>query len=383
MRKPATGEPCAGEPHARFGGRGGSAFPTPIGEAAWHDPLHLFAGNAARPTNRCRDGNTPCNVRQRAKARCRATPRLSWTAQCGSRQSKKESTQMQADARGCTQMGLSPAWSCTAEIARPSPRSRTATVAPILSACIRVHLLTSALNLPCLLPRAPHSAARVPGRCARGRTPCTCTAARHAIAAPGVAPGRQQRPPPAGRRRTARTQGFAGTTPCTRTGCQARAAGRQKLCKRRQNPCAISRWRHGLRSGAGAVSLPADRNRRYQDVHQDRPARPKPPSARSCASDGRTPCTISRPRHGSGSAAGASGVRRRNPMHLNSPTGPRRGTPAAARAAAKPHAPFPAGARYAGEAPRSAPTPDDTGTWTLYLLLPRARAAFRPLTTDD
>jgi hypothetical protein len=30
MRKPATGEPCAGEPHARFGGRGGGAFPTPI-----------------------------------------------------------------------------------------------------------------------------------------------------------------------------------------------------------------------------------------------------------------------------------------------------------------------------------------------------------------
>jgi hypothetical protein len=24
MRKPLTGEPCAGEPHARFGGRGGS-----------------------------------------------------------------------------------------------------------------------------------------------------------------------------------------------------------------------------------------------------------------------------------------------------------------------------------------------------------------------
>ncbi len=31
MRKPPTGEPCAGEPHARFGGRGGRAsFPTPI-----------------------------------------------------------------------------------------------------------------------------------------------------------------------------------------------------------------------------------------------------------------------------------------------------------------------------------------------------------------
>jgi len=32
MRKPPTGEPCAGEPHARFGGRGGrKPFPTPIG----------------------------------------------------------------------------------------------------------------------------------------------------------------------------------------------------------------------------------------------------------------------------------------------------------------------------------------------------------------
>ena len=31
MRKPPTGEPSAGEPHARFGGRGGrKPFPTPI-----------------------------------------------------------------------------------------------------------------------------------------------------------------------------------------------------------------------------------------------------------------------------------------------------------------------------------------------------------------
>ena len=31
MLKPPTGEPCAGEPHARFGGRGGTyPFPTPI-----------------------------------------------------------------------------------------------------------------------------------------------------------------------------------------------------------------------------------------------------------------------------------------------------------------------------------------------------------------
>src|SRR5215467_9637638 len=33
MRKPLTGEPCAGEPHARFGGRGRrKPFPTPIGK---------------------------------------------------------------------------------------------------------------------------------------------------------------------------------------------------------------------------------------------------------------------------------------------------------------------------------------------------------------
>ena len=31
MRKPPTGEPCAGKSHARFGGRGGDAVPTPIG----------------------------------------------------------------------------------------------------------------------------------------------------------------------------------------------------------------------------------------------------------------------------------------------------------------------------------------------------------------
>ena len=31
MRKPPTGEPCAGKPPARFGGRGGrEPFPTPI-----------------------------------------------------------------------------------------------------------------------------------------------------------------------------------------------------------------------------------------------------------------------------------------------------------------------------------------------------------------
>ena len=37
MRKPPTGEPCAGKPHARFGGRGGEAVPTPIAK-----PLATF-----------------------------------------------------------------------------------------------------------------------------------------------------------------------------------------------------------------------------------------------------------------------------------------------------------------------------------------------------
>ena len=35
MRKPPTGEPYAGKPHVRFGGRGGrEPFPTPIGKGA-------------------------------------------------------------------------------------------------------------------------------------------------------------------------------------------------------------------------------------------------------------------------------------------------------------------------------------------------------------
>ncbi|MBC2711003.1 MAG: hypothetical protein HGJ94_08425 [Desulfosarcina sp.] len=30
LRKPPTGEPCAGEPHARFGGWGGVTLPAPL-----------------------------------------------------------------------------------------------------------------------------------------------------------------------------------------------------------------------------------------------------------------------------------------------------------------------------------------------------------------
>jgi len=46
MRKLLTGELCAGEPHAQFGGRGGrELFPTPINNTlqVTFDPLRTFA----------------------------------------------------------------------------------------------------------------------------------------------------------------------------------------------------------------------------------------------------------------------------------------------------------------------------------------------------
>src|SRR5882762_1703214 len=50
MRKPATGEPYAGEPHVRFGGRGGQkAFPTPIVDSV---RIRLRSRDAERP-RRC------------------------------------------------------------------------------------------------------------------------------------------------------------------------------------------------------------------------------------------------------------------------------------------------------------------------------------------
>src|ERR1700716_4002171 len=59
MRKPATGEPYAGEPHVRFGGRGGQkAFPTPISLTMRTDlfDFELPLGHIAlRPANP-RDG---------------------------------------------------------------------------------------------------------------------------------------------------------------------------------------------------------------------------------------------------------------------------------------------------------------------------------------
>src|SRR5262249_13866759 len=46
MRKLPTGEPCAGEPPARFGGRGGrEPFPTPIKR---HNPAYLLMLRSVR-----------------------------------------------------------------------------------------------------------------------------------------------------------------------------------------------------------------------------------------------------------------------------------------------------------------------------------------------
>ena len=51
MRKPLTGEPCAGEPHARFGGRGGLAsFSTPIISASQEVPIVKIDPRYFRPT---------------------------------------------------------------------------------------------------------------------------------------------------------------------------------------------------------------------------------------------------------------------------------------------------------------------------------------------
>ena len=59
MLKLSTGEPCAGELHARFGGRGGDAFPTPIdrfeeggatkSEYFWQDLMVARAIHKAQP----------------------------------------------------------------------------------------------------------------------------------------------------------------------------------------------------------------------------------------------------------------------------------------------------------------------------------------------
>jgi len=104
-----------------------------------------------------------------------------FAGQCGTRQSKKDSTQMQKRCTRSTQMGLGPAPCFTANIAQLSPGSRADAAAPVPSACIRVHLTASALSLSCsaaylTLPRArAQVATRQPQRNApeRGHRPPT------------------------------------------------------------------------------------------------------------------------------------------------------------------------------------------------------------------
>ena len=136
----------------------------------------------------------------RATTRCRHAVHLQ-AEPSSTRQSKKDSTRMQTDARRCTRMGLSPACSFTAEVAQPYPRSRAVAVAPVPSACIRVHLSASALSLSCLLLRAPHPAASVPGRYAPARTmhrekaPATPASVRAASPGDGQYPMQREKAP--------------------------------------------------------------------------------------------------------------------------------------------------------------------------------------------
>ena len=65
MRKPLTGEPCAGKPHARFGGRGGLGLLYPyqgkdfaFGRSVVEDPdmgllkpANVESGSAPKPAN--------------------------------------------------------------------------------------------------------------------------------------------------------------------------------------------------------------------------------------------------------------------------------------------------------------------------------------------
>src|SRR5687767_10791193 len=44
MRKPPTGEPCAGEPHERFGGRGGETLPDPYHSQTHRKMMSILKG---------------------------------------------------------------------------------------------------------------------------------------------------------------------------------------------------------------------------------------------------------------------------------------------------------------------------------------------------
>ena len=65
MRKPTTGEPYAGEPHVRFGGRGGESLSYPY--QTWSRVLGpwipAFAGMSASVMLSCQEGESPSDVK--------------------------------------------------------------------------------------------------------------------------------------------------------------------------------------------------------------------------------------------------------------------------------------------------------------------------------
>ncbi len=79
--RPPTGEPDAGDPHVRFGGRGSrtqSALPTPIrGQGFERVPwTPAFAGVSASVRTLCQHGGSPCRSRSLApKLKVTASPR--------------------------------------------------------------------------------------------------------------------------------------------------------------------------------------------------------------------------------------------------------------------------------------------------------------------
>ena len=66
MRKPTTGEPYAGEPHVRFGGRGGESLSYPyqsrpqVRRLPW---IPAFAGMSASVMLSCQEGESPSDVK--------------------------------------------------------------------------------------------------------------------------------------------------------------------------------------------------------------------------------------------------------------------------------------------------------------------------------
>ena len=62
MWKPLTGEPCAGKPHARFGGRGGRCPFLPL----FVDQLKRLAETGNWPTDKAININVVVNLQQNA-----------------------------------------------------------------------------------------------------------------------------------------------------------------------------------------------------------------------------------------------------------------------------------------------------------------------------